>query len=238
MRQENILIPRHGFKGRIAIPVTSQFMGKLCVTDDGAYIKDSSGVITWSYSNRMVTGKGIFVAATVCSGTMYIAKILSAIGYDIGHESAAPDGSVGYQLVVVKPKNCFHQVRHPVEQISSSTTLVSWGFIPKVIDIDIDTLTGRMQCWLEWNKMCEEFCVWRYRIEDLPNIWSEFLERINHKQVTLPEVSTKENSRKHLSNYKKLTWADLFEENVTLAQEITDKAKEYGYDTDRLSPTG
>lgn len=215
--------------GRIPIPVIGQSGGSVHITKDGAYLKNSDGVITWSYSGNCVTGKGIFVAACARSGTLYTAKILTGLGYNIGHEITGPDGSVGYHLVIVKPKNCFHQVRHPIDQISSASTLSTWGIVEKIMDINPYTLLGRMQYWLVWNEMCEEFCIWRYRLEDLPNVWPEFLKRIGHKEVPIPDISTTTNSNKSFARYEKVTWADLFGENRILAQKIKDKAIEYGY---------
>jgi len=82
-----------------------------------------------------------------------------------------------------------------------------------------------MQYWLQWNELCEKFCTWRYRLENLPNVWSEFLDRINHPYEPLPDVPTNINMRKHCD----FTWADLFRQDRKLAQKIYDKAKEYGY---------
>jgi hypothetical protein len=228
-------IPKTRFEGKIPIPVIGQFKGSVHITKDGAYLKDPGGVITWSYSGKSVTGKGIFVVACARSGTVYTAKVLSALGYNIGHEITGPDGSVGYHLAIVKPKNCFHQVRNPIDQISSASTLSSWGIVEKITDIKPYTLLGRMQYWLIWNEMCEEFCVWRYRLEDLPNVWDEFLERIDHKKVPMPDIPTNVNSNREFSRYDKVTWADLFNENAVLAQKIRDKAKQYGYSPERIS---
>jgi hypothetical protein len=159
-------------------------------------------------------------------------KLLKELGYNVGHEEPGDDGSVGYHLAVIKPENCFHQVRHPLKQISSMLAHQSWGFMLDVVDLPNKHLLGCMEYWLKWNKLCEEFCVWRYRIEQLPDIWDEFCDRIGHERCDIPDVPTNTNTRKRYmerNNYTELTWDDLFKEDRQLAQDIFDKAEKYGY---------
>ena len=215
----------------IKVPVYSKFGPKVDVnTEDGsAHCRGKDGRITWAYKGDIVTGKGIYIAGAVRSATKYIQKVLIELGYDIGHEKAGKDGSVGYHLAVIQPENCLHQVRHPLKQISSIQALLNWGFIDSIIDIQAKTLYGMMKVWYEWNKICESFCVWRYRIEELPDVWDEFLDRIGHPYTPLPEVSTRTNSLRHTD----LTWDDLYKCNEELAQKIYEKHIEYGYSPER-----
>ena len=205
----------------------------------GAIANSPDGKVVWEYDGRKAPGKGIYVCATARAGTMYMYKVLNAVGYRVGHEIVEEDGCVGYPLVIIKPDNCFHQVRHPLKQIASMLAHQSWGFMQNVIDVPGRGLFGCMTYWLEWNKLCEEFCVWRYKIEDLPIVWSEFLDRIGAKYCPIPDVPTNENSSKHASygekfKYKIVTWDDLFKCDRQLTQEIIDKANEYGYDTPEM----
>lgn len=174
-------------------------------------------------SNPEIFKGKIFICGCPRSGTVYITEILKVLGYKVGHEHIGEDGTVGYHLTVIKPKNCFHQVRHPLAQIASMDTIDSWNFIHRVIETSDKELRGRMEFWLRWNLMCEDFCVWRYRLEDIP--WSEFLERVGHDYVDMPEISTDINSRPH----EWLTWGDLYECDEELAKEISNKSVEYGY---------
>lgn len=233
---QGVKIPTEPMKkgDRIPIPVVCQTGGTVHIGNDGLYVRNVEGSVVWSYQGN---DADIDIACCARSGSMYIVRVLDKIGYSIGHEVHGPDGSAGYHLAFAGPKNCLHQVRDPIEQISSTSTLSSWGFVPLVTDIDTQTLLGRMQYWLVWNEMCEKFCSWRYRIEDLPNVWPEFLEMIGHKQVPLPDVPTNVNSRKDFSRYKRVTWADLFNENAKLATKIRDKAEYYGYGPARTSLT-
>jgi hypothetical protein len=221
------------------LPVYSRMGPKVKPSQFGATAKGPNGEKVWEYDGRKVTGKGIYVCATARAGTMYMSKVLNKLGYNIGHEMVEEDGCVGYPLVVIKPDNCFHQVRHPLKQIASMMAHKSWGFMEDIIDIPGRGLFGCMTYWLEWNKLCEEFCVWRYRLEDLPSVWSEFLDRIGHEPCEIPDVSTTENSSKKSHYYEKfryeeVSWADLFKCHKQLAQEILDKANEYGYDTPEM----
>lgn len=219
---------------KIEIPVCIRTGPKIHLTENGLYTKNNKSEMEWTFDISKVTGKGIFVAGAARSGTVYITNILKALGYDIGHEKDGIDGSVGYHLAVVKPKNCLHQVRHPLKQIASMKTHQAWGFMQQVIEIHGIGLRGCMEYWLHWNELIEEFAVWRYRIEDLPNIWAEFLKRIGYKKCEMPNISTTDNScqkkgiiERH--RYEEFNWDDLFNENKELAQRVFDKSQEYGY---------
>jgi hypothetical protein len=107
-----------------------------------------------------------------------------------------------------------------------------------VIDLPNKKLLGCMQYWLIWNQMCEDFCVWRYQIEQLPEVWDEFCERIGHEKCELPDIPTNINSahRNH-GDFYQYTWDDLFNEDKDLAQEIVEMAKRYGYDVPEMDKT-
>ncbi len=219
---------------RIYIPVISRLGPKVIKDQFGAHVKDKNGELGWEYDCRGVTGKGIYICGTARGATLYITKVLRALGYDVGHEKVGADGSVGYHLALIRPDNCLHQVRHPLKQIASMLVHQAWGFMDSMIDLPNRKLLGCMTYWLEWNKLCDEFCVWRYKIEDLPEIWDEFLEKIGHKKCDLPDIPTNENSSTkngylERKSYEILTWDNLFEHNKELAQKIKEKSDEYGY---------
>ncbi len=180
---------------RIKIPVITRCGPSIKITRDGAYIKNSKGVITWVYSGKAITGKGIFIAACARSGTMYMVKVLAALGYEIGPEASEKDGSIGYHLADIKPANCFHQVRHPLNQISSMYDYQSWGFMNQIIETHGRGLLGCMQYWLAWNELLETFCVWRYKLEEIDSVWPELLNRIGHKYEPLPDIPKATKSR-------------------------------------------
>ena len=227
---------------RIDLPIYTRIGPKIKLSEHGAYAVRPDGGPAWSYDGRKVTGKGIYVCATARGGTVYMSKVLSALGYRVGHEQVDEDGSVGYHLAVIRPDGCFHQTRDPLKQIASMVAHRSWGFIEDVIDIPRRGLLGCMTYWLEWNKLCEEFCVWRYQIEQLPEVWGEFLERIGHDKRDIPNIPRDENSSTtkgfyERESYSTLSWGDLFTMNRELAQAIYNKAKEYGYDVPEMDKT-
>jgi len=223
-------------KRRIQIvPVMMRTGRPVTLTPDGAAIFNRKGEASWECSLREVTGKGIFVAACARSGTLYITKVLRALGYNIGHEIFDTDGSVGYHLAVIKPDRCLHQVRHPLKQISSMFDHQAWGFMDYAAKITSHSLLGCMQYWLQWNELLEEFCVWRYQLEQFDSVWNEFLDRIDHPYEPLPDVSRSINSRhansalKLLREIHNFDWTDLFECDDELAYKILLKAEQYGY---------
>ncbi len=218
---------------RIEIPVITRCGAPVKISKDGAYVENRRGESVWEYKGCEVTGKGIYVAACARSGTIYMTRVLEKLGYRIGHEKTDVDGSVGYHLAIIKPDNCFHQVRHPLKQISSMFDHQAWGFMNHVIECHGRGLLGCMQYWLKWNELLEEFCIWRYRLEDIANVWPEFLERIDHSFETLPDIKERNSRETNLScSCKKLTtftWEQLSACNRELARKIYDKHLEYGY---------
>jgi hypothetical protein len=214
------------------LPVIGVSGGKLSYSDGNAFLYNKTGDITWKYEGAKHTGVGI--VGCTRSATQYMSKVLHKIGLNVGHEYQGPDGSVGYHLAIIRPDGCLHQVRHPLKQISSNIAHSSWGFIGQVIDLPNTKLLGCMQYWLMWNKMCEDFCVWRYQIEQLPEVWDEFLSRIKHEPCELPSVPKDTNSHYKQADFKQYSWDDLFNEDRQIAQDILDTAKRYGYDTPEM----
>lgn len=220
---------------RIDIPVITRCGPPLTIDESGCSVINNKGETTWQYKGTEVTGKGIHIAACARSGTKYMTRVLNKLGYKIGHEVADIDGSVGYHLAVVKPDNCFHQVRHPLKQIASMLDHQSWGFMNQVIECHGRGLLGCMQYWLKWNELLEEFCIWRYQLEELGLVWSEFLERIDHSWEPLPDIpenqmNTREDSMPcRAKEFTELNWEQLLSCNRELAQKIYDKHLEYGY---------
>ena len=217
---------------RIDIPVYMKTGPKLHRDGDTACLKNITGDVTWKYSGKECGP--IKITGCARSGTVYIVHVLRKLGYTIGHEEMGTDGSVGYHLAALHPENCFHQVRHPLKQISSMMAHQSWGFMNDVVDICGHGLLGCMQYWLKWNELCEEFCIWRYQIESLPNVWDEFLERIGHTPCPLPDVPTNTNSHKKYREFTEFDWNNLFECDRQLAQLIYNKANEYGYNVPEM----
>jgi len=140
------------------------------------------------------TYKEFLVSSVGRSGTKYAAFLLQSLGVDVGHESAGADGIVSWYLgadadsVPHGPPSAefvfghvFHQVRHPLRVIPSLMSLRSetWSFVARHTSCaPDDALPVRCaKLWLEWNELVEGRAEWRYRLEQLPDVFEEFCAR-------------------------------------------------------------
>lgn len=170
------------------------------------------------------------------SGTLYTAKVLQTLGYDVKHERKSEVGTVDWTYPVKAekyphPEVVLHQVREPLATIASMQTLQrdSWNCISKNSRVvsGWPLLRRCAKVWLYWNLKTESLASWSYRIEDLPNVWAEWCERLGvqgeYGQVAhLPHTI-------HAREHGPVTWADV-EKATPLAGEIKDLARRYGYD--------
>ncbi|MCD6422278.1 hypothetical protein J7L13_02955 [bacterium] len=185
------------------------------------------------------------------SGTMYIATVLSKLGLNFKHEEFARDGCADWRLAPgylaepwdgdthlynFKDPLILHQVREPLSNMSSCQKIDenAWKYICRYIPLSMeDSLIRRcMGVYYYWNKLADKISVWRYRIEDLDDIFDEFCERIGH-----PELSSKKDVLKEVPKnintakpYRELTWKDLEREDEELAEKVMKLAEEYGYE--------
>lgn len=120
------------------------------------------------------------IAAHARSGTTYTFRFLRALGLDVGHEVIEPAGSVSWMHIAEASRfdTIFHQVRHPLATVSSSQTLapVSWEFIGRHIELpgDAHLIVRCAHSWVKWNRLIGQSASWRYRIEDMDDIFPEF----------------------------------------------------------------
>jgi|GEM_PF-6136216 len=199
------------------------------------------------------------------SGTSYTEQLLRETGLTIGGErfgrrrplEAEPDvdGVVSWQhLPLYKGRftTVFHQVRHPLNVISSSQTLYSGSYktLFRYLDIPVkwyvhlylrkipllfpETMLIRwsMYTWFHWNTRIERDAriEMRYKVENLPERWSEFLQNLEVPPREMPKLSSRVNTRRN--RYKALKWEDLYEADEFLAEKIRQKARDYGYQAD------
>lgn len=212
------------------IPVYRRTAGTLRVNSGDVYILDNDGNITWVYLKKD-HGK-IGIATCARSGSRYMYKVLKELGYNVGHEKWEEDGSVGYHLAAVQPDNCLHQVRHPLKQIASMLSHRAWGFAEQAVTISNYDLLGCMQYWYKWNFLCESFCVWRYQIEKIDDVWDKILEHIGHEKCDIPDVPRDTNKSKNA--IKEVTWEDLLSEDEAYTERILEMAKRYGYEVPEM----
>ncbi len=142
--------------------------------------------------------KKVIVTGCGRSGTLYMSKVLTALGFDIGHEGFMADGVSSWYIVeptraqAVKDmvRGCdvvfIHIIRSPLEVISSMMrcelirTRSSLDFFartnPEYNDLELIERCARY--WVEWNK----FAAYRFsmdvrlRVDDMPKALGELCE--------------------------------------------------------------
>ena len=184
------------------------------------------------------------------SGTRYLATFLQESGYYVGHERPGMNGCVSWPMCVNSYsyfgskvektfRHVFHQVRHPLDVISSWVTnqidlksdvwLFIRDYVPE-IDVNDSLLVHCAKYWYYWNLLAEKMTEWRFKIEDFPNVIEEFEERsgLTLKRTLLVEIPKNYNTRGPIEI--KITWDDLKEQiPEDLYQKIKDMSLWYGY---------
>lgn len=200
------------------------------------------------------------VTGTPRSGTHYTSAVLKEIGLKVRHEELDEDGTVSWKHIgsgffnVAERKrtteisdpgftHVIHQVRHPLKSISSMQTLraCSWDFMARHVKIDLKASLPikSMQAWVGWNGLIEERAQWRFRIEDIPDVFGELLERLGQKPCPLPNLD-RQTRESRSDRYPSLTWENLLHTDSDLATGVASLAVRYGYDVPdlaSLSPT-
>ena len=172
------------------------------------------------------------------SATTYTARMICAHGLKFGHETRGnqTDGTISYFKVHYPHKYdvVLHQVRDPLKTISSAVTVLAKRthnefnilFDIDMADRDKSKLYQVMQTWLMLNKLAEERAGWRYRIEDIDEVYPELCRRLEMQpQEGFPPQNRLVNTRPH----PMLTWNDLDKEDFALSQRIKEKTRQYGY---------
>ena len=185
------------------------------------------------------------------SGTNYMAKFLEESGYDIHHERAGTEGCVSWPMVVnyYSPwelsngesfHHIFHQVRHPLDVITSWYENLDdldedeWNFIrrhlPQISRSD-SLIVHCAKYWYYWNLLAEEKAEWQYQIEDIENILCpSFTNRsdLSLEYSVLAKQSKKHNSWKNISY--RISWQQLKTElPESIYEKIINMSIRYGY---------
>ena len=175
------------------------------------------------------------------SGTVYTAKIVKAHGIEFGHEDQNPENQSDGTISFLKLNNTcefdviLHQLRDPLKTISSATKILvprTYRQFYALLNIDKadqerSKLYRIMLTWLRFNERAEKVAEWRYRIENIDEVYPELCRRLKIKlKKGFPSRNRLVNSRPH----PMLTWDDLDKEDFALSQRIKEKAKQYGYE--------
>jgi hypothetical protein len=212
------------------------------------------------------------------SGTKFTAVLLQSLGLDVRHEKMGRDGIAAWTLAVPSARppwgppaardyfgEIYHQVRHPLAMIRSAATFKpnSWEYIYEHTSASPQdpALLRAARYWLDWNAHAEFAATWRYRIEDIDDVFDELCERlrVHADRAALARVPADANTRRHgrIFHYydevslrlglrrsaslagtlarpqdmPAITWLDLERLDADLTERIRAKAAEYGYRT-------
>ena len=192
------------------------------------------------------------------SGTMHIAWIFQQLGLDIQHEKIGADGSAhwGYthitrSLLLLTPKFglspdtiILHQVRHPLNVISSVQAMEdeTWlevgaraAYRERIWNpLDDPHPIRGMKYWILWNAFAEELASYRYRVESLPEVFDELLEKIGMSPQPLPVLPPDTNKHNYSYTY---TWDDLYKADDRLCCRVKDLSELYGYEPVKDMPS-
>lgn len=190
------------------------------------------------------------------SGTVYMSKLLLALGLDVQHEEEiGKDGVVSWLMATKSDKILnsnypkfsdynfniiLHQVREPLKTISSCQVLQKyiWDFTKSFIPInDEDTLILKcMKYYYYWNLIAEKNAIWTFKIENLKEELELFCKKIQHTELynkksleIIENFPIDVNTRR--GSFKPLTWEELEKEDSSLYKLIKEQAKRYNYKT-------
>lgn len=129
-----------------------------------------------------------------------------------------------------------HLVRHPLKVIASVTQLTDgiWEFVgarAKHHGVSWNPLDNPhplrgMRLWLLWNLFAEELADFRYRVEELPEIFPELLEKLGLPSMSMPDIPKDTNTHNPTLSY---SWDDLNDADGILCYQIMRMAERYGY---------
>lgn len=195
----------------------------------------------------------LIITGCARSGTLYIAEVLRALGFDAGHErlySPTRAGPVAPQTVEVSwlaaPHRIdgalvVHQVRHPLKVVASllargtfreSGRRVRYGqyaarWCPRIRH-EADELNRCLRYWLDWNALVRADVFWHVEA-----IRPDMLEAVLHGTGREPQRPAAEAlscvpcDTHHAPGRRELTWEDLTDR--PLAKDARRRAQEYGY---------
>ena len=188
----------------------------------------------------------ILITGCPKSATVYISEVLCHLGLDVQHEKLGGDGSSNWMLAPGKNSQpwegpcfedfsvVFHQVREPLAVISSCQNISeqALNYIKGYMPIETYSVVENclaMYCY--WNKLAEKISSWRYKIEELEDVFDVFCEKIGHpeladKKKLMEAIPKNINSAKP---YNLLTWDELENVNKNLTIKTIELSRKYGY---------
>ena len=182
------------------------------------------------------------------SGTTFMARVLNRCGLDVGHEGVGGTGTVSWTMAVESSctpfgppykkgnfKHIFHQVRHPLDTISSvyaNEPQESWEFIyrhlPQISPED-SKLEKCVKYWIYWNQQAEAKAEMTYQVENLKKALKKIGKRLG---VELPRTLARKISKtvNHREDYHYFSWKEIKQKiPKNLYDELKRQAIRYGY---------
>jgi len=175
--------------------------------------------------------KQILISGVGRSGTKFTAALLNDLGLEVGHETVRADGTVSWKHIVAEDVGRFdvilHQVRSPLD------TILEKSFELMALHVDIPNEASRLErcmaAWLGWNKLVEKRAQWRFRIEDMDEVFPEILRRVGLRAArSVPDISRSMHSRKQRESYQRVTWKDCATANREPTDRVRATAERYG----------
>ena len=194
----------------------------------------------------------ILICGCTRSATTYTAVLLKKLGLEVAHERLARDGTVSFELAVDESlwipnhsqlfsssKIFIHQVRHPLKVIKSNQFLnekTTWKFIYKHIDAEPSEpiLLRCAKYWYYWNILIENRSDWRFKIEDIDDVFYELCNRVGVKPnrevlKNIPRDIRTRMTESYGRKYLDVSWNMLEDLDKELCNKIKEKTLEYGY---------
>jgi hypothetical protein len=181
------------------------------------------------------------------SGTFFISEVFQHLGIDVRHELVGSDGAAGWNYTHLLPAQfvefglredvvIFHQVRHPLDVISSvqsmeERTWVDVGIRANSRGYNWNPLDDRhpvrgMKYYLLWNYFAECIAHYTYRIENISSALPVILGMIGVPKADLPPIPKSINKHKYDHTF---TWDDLMHTDAGLYELVLSLSRKYGY---------
>jgi hypothetical protein len=151
------------------------------------------------FEHRIAPPPRFLIVGTGRSGTGYTSKLLTASGISCSHELVYSPWGIKHTFrfkgdaswIAVPFLSDFkgvvlHQVRHPISVIRSLVGIKFFSlpnnyylqFASKFFRVTGDDLLDSMRWYVEWNLKCEEYAVFRFKVEEIAQHLQEIVTLI------------------------------------------------------------
>jgi hypothetical protein len=188
----------------------------------------------------------IWVIGCPRSGTRYTSEVFRQAGYDVRHERMGAAGTSNHAALPLRiPDSAVvvHQVRHPLDCITSMQTLNAHTCEVLMRSTAVSGIEFRAErrievcsrLWLFYNAQCEALAAATFRVE-CDEEWERACIVASLSRIDRCSVSESTNSRKALKQYRDFYLNPVTVERIEhdagvhVAQAIVRQARRYGYE--------